>query len=1658
MTPEQLQQHLSQSPLAAHLSKIRITTAADIQATNPTLHPQAQAWYNAATDQIILLSDRLTPNEATFVAWHEMGHRNLAVSGWRDWQKAWAKARQESTTLNQIATHIQQQRQTAQQPISHTTATEEAAAELYAAHKTKQYDTLERKYQVKLPTAERRTLGGFFARLQQKLTHITRRVLGKTAPTMADGQIYTLLKNMERAENTTFRQPESASKILADGKNAAVKFNLYEGDKTRFSRAVDGIYSGKFEAKHKRFVDMGITPDVLQMLGFPNVRVTIRETTIEKAFRNQLRPNEHGHNIEPEMLKRLPEQINNPVAIMKASQDAENSNSFLVLTELTETEYMSDWDKERGTKPQEMPVLAALIMNQTHDGLEVINITSIHGRSHNRILGHFAESFKKDNLLYLNTEKGSQFLNVSASTTPPTLRPTVQRIRSGVNLNVNCKTEADLAQWQNEQKQPETSPDNPDIHYSSRQPEHINPTRSNTMYTSDYDEVRRALYYLDPNDRDTWWKMGAALKSELDESGKALWEDWSRQYPHWKQSESNAQWKSFKHGHINIGTLFHLAQQHGFEHAKTYQAPTAEQIAEREAVWAVKREFQEAWDNVAKQHAAQIANLVWTHANTQPADASFPYLRDKGITDPAILATVRINHYKGKPQLIIPMYDQKDHIINRQAIDAQGGKFFLPNGEVSGAYGRIGDITRETLLNGVYLAEGFATAASIHIATGKPVIIAFNAGNLPKVAEKMAQTLPENTSIYIAADNDISQTGIKKATEAAQILGERAQIVMPEFSQDDIARFQAKHGQDSFPSDFNDLHELHGLAVVQDALNQPLSRDRLPEIAVSNEARETPNEATYFQRASIQLDPTEAQQLYETELAKINNGKIREAVKQELTARGVAFRQPEQAATAETKAIEPTQTQETQMAQQLTPEQIQQHAQDIANIGDSNQRDIVIDEFTERYHINIKSHVNEILDVRQALLMQSYAQDNPYAPYAAYDDEARKNADAWQQREPLTAEKMAVINQKLEQSGFSPTDVEPYQAGVGAFVTQKEQDNRLTTIYGEFKNHGGASVYESAYDYTVENRENDEIEQYFHTNDLDEAIEVANKWLNKQQEITQQEEMSQTEPTQAIGQPENTLFMEQQLKAELESADLPNNMYFETETLSNGRAIARIKIPDYDNEIMLDKLEQGGYIATFNDFHLEFNQLPSSAFREMTARLEREYRESQTMQQTTEILSATAAEPAAVVVSSEPTEPTTEIEPENSIEFDGEMQELAQETTQQLETIGYDEVQQNLAAWREKERLEASQAQELWQQGEPQFEQDTFNQQQTPSQPEVKTVPSQENSIAEANQSSRLSNIATGAAAIGATVKEAVHNISERYQTHLDKREEKRKTQPIVDLDYATAAGLEARYVRVKDKYLDLQNHKTVLFVDKGNALKTSKSDPQIIQDMLNTAQAKNWTRIKISGSKEFKQQMWLEAELRGIASTGYRPSKDDIALRDALLAERQRNSIEQTSSKQQQDKTAEKVAEKAIVDDKSAYLRDQADDLQMRADTPAEKIAANKSTERVSQVIDKTQSIAKPQVEQANPDNPNTVQNIKQQLAQAKAAYHSMTAKLTQPLKNDLDRKERFFRQNIADLPQQHRDRLELAYYEGSTQKIRDYQIDKSQDKAKGDDLSHER
>ena len=112
------------------------------------------------------------------------------------------------------------------------------------------------------------------------------------------------------------------------------------------------------------------------------------------------------------------------------------------------------------------------------------------------------------------------------------------------------------------------------------------------------------------------------------------------------------------------------------------------------------------------------------------------------------------------------------------------------------------------------------------MATGKPVAVAFDSGNLLPVAEAIRDKYP-NAAITICADNDHQHTrrtpegtelwnkGVALAQDAAKAVG--GKVVAPIFNEEERARGL---------TDFNDLHQSRGIEEVKKQLGLVLQQDQ----------------------------------------------------------------------------------------------------------------------------------------------------------------------------------------------------------------------------------------------------------------------------------------------------------------------------------------------------------------------------------------------------------------------------------------------------------------------------------------------------------------------------------------------------------------------------------------------------------------------------------------------------------------------------------------------------------------------------------------------------------------------------------------------------------------------------------------------------------------
>ena len=193
--------------------------------------------------------------------------------------------------------------------------------------------------------------------------------------------------------------------------------------------------------------------------------------------------------------------------------------------------------------------------------------------------------------------------------------------------------------------------------------------------------------------------------------------------------------------------------------------------------------------NAGTTKAAETAAQAWAVAT--PATGDHRYLRDKGISPHGIRSNGQ--------ELLVPLFDAEGKLHSLQRIRPDGEKRYLSGGAIKGHYYIIGN-----LHDRVIIGEGYATCASVHEATGIPIAVAFDCGNLEPVARALRSKFPD-IQIIIAADDD-SKTegnpGITKATTAAKAVG--GFLAVPDFGDN-----RPDHAKD-----FNDLMRIAGADLV----------------------------------------------------------------------------------------------------------------------------------------------------------------------------------------------------------------------------------------------------------------------------------------------------------------------------------------------------------------------------------------------------------------------------------------------------------------------------------------------------------------------------------------------------------------------------------------------------------------------------------------------------------------------------------------------------------------------------------------------------------------------------------------------------------------------------------------------------------------------------
>lgn len=218
------------------------------------------------------------------------------------------------------------------------------------------------------------------------------------------------------------------------------------------------------------------------------------------------------------------------------------------------------------------------------------------------------------------------------------------------------------------------------------------------------------------------------------------------------------------------------------------------------------------------QRKAALAEEYKHRSAARRAAGMWKYLAEKGTSrylDAKRVVGLGLRYKAKSGTAFVPMRNVKGDIVGLQVLYPEKqektgrNKTYWPYGlEKEGAFHLIGPEPEPGDV--ILIAEGYATGASLHMATSLTACICFDAGNLLAVAQAMRTKYPGRQLVFCADDDwktvvngQPYNTGVLKAGNASVVVG--GQVVVPVFDND---------REDGW-TDFNDLHCAEGLDAVR---------------------------------------------------------------------------------------------------------------------------------------------------------------------------------------------------------------------------------------------------------------------------------------------------------------------------------------------------------------------------------------------------------------------------------------------------------------------------------------------------------------------------------------------------------------------------------------------------------------------------------------------------------------------------------------------------------------------------------------------------------------------------------------------------------------------------------------------------------------------------
>jgi putative DNA primase/helicase len=228
--------------------------------------------------------------------------------------------------------------------------------------------------------------------------------------------------------------------------------------------------------------------------------------------------------------------------------------------------------------------------------------------------------------------------------------------------------------------------------------------------------------------------------------------------------------------------------------------------------------LQQRAKDLEQQHdeAARTATARWDRAPEMQPGEHTPYTTRKqveayGVRREGQNMLVPVRDIDGKLWAVQTVFPEKKALEkDADPID----KVFTKGGKKEGNFHLIGEVRPG---EPIITAEGYATGATLHAATGYTVAVAFDSGNLSAVVGALKERYPTNPQ-FIGADDDrfpkpnrpLVNAGLTKAIAAAE--QHKVGVIVPKF------------GEGSRGTDFNDMQVEQGIGAVTAAVDQAISQ------------------------------------------------------------------------------------------------------------------------------------------------------------------------------------------------------------------------------------------------------------------------------------------------------------------------------------------------------------------------------------------------------------------------------------------------------------------------------------------------------------------------------------------------------------------------------------------------------------------------------------------------------------------------------------------------------------------------------------------------------------------------------------------------------------------------------------------------------------------